>query len=163
MRKFLTVAAVAVTLLLLAPAQAGHAAVTGGRVAGIGTLGELGEPTAYLAALQTRYGATGAFTITYPDGTYAAGTVTCLVVSGTVAYVTGRIALSGGPRRAAHSWLRGSYLFVGVQDNGTHGTPDHDRLNFSPGFATNPGCGPDASASPDFFVVRGDYRVAAGS
>jgi hypothetical protein len=177
MRRALVVAAVAAALSATVPATAGQAATTdpssasptaspstpGDQLTGLGTLGDFGNPTAYLAAVGTRWGAPGAFTITYPDGTYAIGASTCLVVDGKVAYLTGKIALSGGPRRATNAWNRGSYLVVGVEDNGNGGaTESPDRLNFSPGTATDPGCGPNGMATPDFKIVRGNYRVVDG-
>jgi hypothetical protein len=136
----------------------------GDQLTGLGTLGDFGNPTAYLAAVGTKWGAPGAFTITYPDGTYAIGASTCLVVTGKVAYITGKIALSGGPRRAANAWNKGSYLVVGVEDNGNGATQETpDRLNFSTGFAADPGCGPNGMATPDFKIVRGNYRVVDGA
>ena len=168
MRKALFVAAVAAALSVAAPAAA-HAAppdspAVGDQLTGLGTLGDFGTPTAYLAAATTTWGAPGAFTITYPDGTYAIGASTCLVVQGKVAYLTGKIALSGGPRKAANGWTRGSYLVVGVEDNGGGAASETpDRLNFSTGFATDPGCGPNGMATPDFRIVRGNYRVADGT
>ncbi|GIJ73170.1 hypothetical protein [Virgisporangium ochraceum] len=182
MRRALVVAAVAAALSATVPATAGQASTTdpstsssatssaatpkatpGDVLAGLGTLGDFGNPTAYLAAAGTSWGAPGAFTITYPDGTYAIGASTCLVVDGKVAYLTGKIALSGGPRRTTNAWNRGSYLVVGVEDNGNGGTSETpDRLNFSPGTATDPGCGPNGMATPDFKIVRGNYRVVDG-
>lgn len=175
MRRALVVAAAAAALTVTVPATAGHAASTdpsaaasptspGDQLTGLGTLGDFGNPTAYLAAVGTRWGAPGAFTITYPDGTYAIGASTCLVVNGKVAYITGKIALSGGPRRAANAWNRGNYLVVGVEDNGNGGASETpDRLNFSPGTTADPGCGPNGMATPDFKIVRGNYRVVDGS
>jgi hypothetical protein len=176
MRRALVVTALAATLTAVAPAAAGQAAATdptpsatapstvGDQLTGLGTLGEFGTPTAYLAAAGTRWGAAGAFTITYPDGTYAIGRSTCLSVDGKVAFMTGRIDLSGGPRRTTNAWTRGSYLVIGVQDNGdgrTGGTPD--RLNFSPGMTADPGCGWNGQATPDFMIVRGNYRIVDGA
>jgi hypothetical protein len=167
MRRILLVAACAVAFLVASPA-AGHATVTPStgttdQLTGVGTLGQFGSPTAYLGAVGTRYGPFGAFTITYPDGTYVIGTATCLTVSGKIAYLTGRIALSGGPRRDANGWVKGNHLVVGVEDNSEGGVQQEpDRLNFSAGLATNPGCGPNGLASPDFFIVRGNYRVVDG-
>jgi hypothetical protein len=161
MRKLLIVAATAVIMLIVAPAQASQATTTTNReqLTGLGTLGEFGTPTAYLGAIDTQYGPIGAFAITYPDGTFASGSVTCLIVSGKVGYVTGRIAWAGGPRQAMNNWLKGTYLVIGVEDNGNGSLPQPDRLNFSVGLATNPGCGPNGLATPDFFIVRGNYRV----
>lgn len=94
--------------------------------------------------------------VTYPDGTAFAATDTCLFVSGTTAYVTGRIIPSGGPRKEPENWSPGSYVIVGVVDNGGAGP---DLLNFSPGFAANPGCGPNLDAAPIFPIVKGHYLV----
>jgi hypothetical protein len=178
MRRALFVVAVAAALSAAAPATAGLAATTdpsgsasasapatpGDQLAGLGTLGDFGTPTAYLAAASTRWGSAGAFTITYPDGTYVIGRSTCLVVDGNIAYLTGRIDLSGGPRRITNAWGRGNYLVVGVEDNGNGRAQDTpDRMNFSPGTATDPGCGPIGTASPDFVIVRGNYRVVDGA
>jgi hypothetical protein len=176
MRRALFVAAVAAALSTAAPAAAQATATDpspvpsaspttpGDQLTGLGTLGDFGNPTAYLAAVGTRWGAPGAFTITYPDGTYAIGTSTCLVIDGKVAFLTGRIALSGGPRRAANAWNKGSYLVVGVEDNGNGGAQESpDRLNFSPGTTTDPGCGWNGRATPDFQIVRGNYRVVDGA
>jgi hypothetical protein len=57
------------------------------------------------------------------------------------------------------TWFPGSYIVIGVQDNGEPGTAGPDQLNFSPGFATDPGCGPNAAAAPVFPIVTGNYRV----
>jgi hypothetical protein len=159
MRKLLLTAAAAVTVFAATPATAAQAgANTVESVIGAGTLGQFGTPTAYLGALGNQRGQLGAFKITYPDGTYVTGTSNCLVVDGKTAYVTGRVAFSGGPRRDANNWQRGNYMMVGIQDNG-NGTVVADRLNFSAGAATDPGCGPNSMASPDFFIVKGNYRV----
>lgn len=173
MRRALIVTALAATLTATAPAAAGQAAATeptpsastpGDQLTGLGTLGEFGTPTAYLAAAGTRWGAAGAFTITYPDGTYAIGRSTCLSIQGKVAFLTGRIDLSGGPRRAQNAWNRGSYLVIGVEDNGNGRAGETpDRLNFSPGLAADPGCGWNGQATPDFMIVRGNYRVVDGA
>jgi hypothetical protein len=159
-RKILMVAAAAVTFLVAAPATAGHAATTRDQITGFGTLGQFGSPTVYLGAVATSRGPIGAYTVTYPDGTFAIGNATCLVVNAKIAYITGRIVLSGGPRRDANNWLKGNHLVLGVQDNSDGGAgQEPDRLNFSPGLASDPGCGPNGLATPDFFIVRGNYRV----
>lgn len=158
MRKLLLTAAAAAAVFAGMPATASQAATTVESVIGAGTLGQFGTPTAYLGAVGSTSGQLGAFTITYPDGTYAIGASSCLVVTGKTAYVTGRIALSGGPRITTNSWQRGNYMVVGVQDNGD-GTTVADKLNFSPGQATDPGCGRNGAADPDFFIVKGNYWV----
>jgi hypothetical protein len=35
-------------------------------------------------------------------------------------------------------------------------------MNFSPGFAGNPGCGPNGAAVPVFPITAGNYHVFAG-
>lgn len=161
MRKLLltaATAAAAATAFAAMPAVGAQAATKVDSVIGAGTLGQFGTPTAYLAAASNQRGQLGAFTITYPDGTYATGMSSCVTVDGTTAYVTGKIVLSGGPRRDTNSWQRGNYLMIGVRDNGD-GTTVADELNFSTGYATDPGCGPKDDASPVFFIVKGNYRV----
>jgi hypothetical protein len=158
MRKLILTAATAATVFAAMPAVGAQAATKVESVVGAGTLGQFGTPTAYLAAASNQRGQLGAFTITYPDGTFATGMSNCLVVDGTTAYLTGKIALSGGPRRDANSWQRGNYLLIGVQDNGD-GTVEPDRMNFSPGTAADPGCGPNATADPYLLIVKGNYRV----
>ncbi|GIJ48394.1 hypothetical protein Val02_52800 [Virgisporangium aliadipatigenens] len=172
MRKALTVAACAAAFLMAAPATAGHAADTTpspssaspyDAVIGTGTLGQFGTPTAYLGATGTRIGDLGAYTITYPDGTYAIGSITCVAVESNVAYVTGRVALSGGPRKTTNNWNKGTFIVIGVEDNGNGGaTEAPDRLNFSKGLATDPGCAPNLLARPDFQIVKGNYWVRDG-
>jgi len=163
MRKLLIVGALALTFVLLAPPMAGQAAPKHDQATGTGTLGQFGDPTAHVNAVATPNGVTGSVTIDYPDGSTLTGTVTCLFVSGNTAYVTGRITESGGPRQAPNGWFPGSFLIVGVQDNGEPGTAGPDRLNFSPGFATDPGCGPNDDAVPVFPIVRGNYQVFAAA
>jgi hypothetical protein len=175
MRRALVVAAVAAALSVAAPATASQAANTGpspsssasgtpgDKLAGLGTLGDFGTPTAYLGAISTsRWGTAGAFTITYPDGTYVIGRATCLTVDGKVAFMTGRIDLSGGPRRTTNAWQKGNYLVLGIEDNG-HSQATPDRMNFSPGTPSNPGCGWNGQATPDFVIVRGNYVVVEGA
>ena len=108
-------------------------------------------------------GVKGSFTITYPDGTSVAGNVTCLAVTGNTAYVTGKITESSGPRSVPNNWPVGNFLIVGVQDNGEPGTSGPDKLNFSPGFATDPGCGPNSAAVPVLNIVKGNYKVSDAS
>ena len=158
MRKLLLTVAAAVTVFAAMPAVGVQAATKVESVIGAGTLDQFGTPTAYLAAAGNQRGQLGAFTITYPDGTYATGTSSCLVVDDKTAYLTGKIILSGGPRRETNRWQRGNYLVIGVQDNGD-GTGLADELNFSIGTESNPGCGPKANAVPVFFIVKGNYRV----
>lgn len=142
-----------------APAWASprHDHITG--VAGFGTLGQFGDPTVIVNAVQTRAHPNGAFIIRYPDRTFVFGPATCLFVSGHTAYLTGRITFSSGPRQQAEGWFPGSYIIIGVQDNGATGP---DLLNFSPGFVANPGCGPNAAATPVFPITRGHYHVFGG-
>jgi hypothetical protein len=158
MRRLLVTAAAAVTLFAAVPATGAQAAPAADSVIGVGTLAQFGNPTAYLGAIGNQRGQLGAFTITYPDGTYATGTSNCLVVNDRTAYLTGRIVLSGGPRRDSNTWQRGNYLTIGVQDNGD-GTVTPDELNFSTGSVADPGCGPNAAANPVLFIVKGNYRV----
>jgi hypothetical protein len=167
MRRLIVTAAAAGALFAAVPVTAAQAATTTTTTArtstvesviGVGTLGQFGTPTAYLAAIGNTRGQLGAFTITYPDGTYVVGTSSCLVVDGNTAYVTGKIALSSGPRRDTNNWQRGNYMVVGIEDNGD-GTVTPDRMNFSPGAATDPGCGPNLIARPDFVIVKGNYKV----
>jgi hypothetical protein len=119
----------------------------------------LGDPTAHINAIETAAGLKGRFTITYPDGTFVVGSVTCLFVSGSTAYVTSQIASSGGPRQQTLDWFPGSYIVIGVHGGTSLGTAGPDLLNFSPGFATDPGCGPKAAAMPVFPVTTGDYKI----
>jgi hypothetical protein len=151
----LVLAAAAVGPAVSASASPGHH----GQVTGTGTLGQFGDPTAHVNAIQTAAGLKGEFTIVYPDGTFAAGPATCLTIAGTTAYVTARITSSGGPRQQALNWLPSSFLVIGVLDNGEPGTAGPDRLNFSPGFAADPGCGPNGAATPVFPIIAGNYRV----
>ena len=167
MRRLLFIATIvgAVTAFAPVPAWASpsHAQFSFSRpaaVIGIGSLGpQFGQPTVQLAATQTVVGASGEFTITYPDRTIVFGTGTCLFVSGQTAYLTGRITVAFGPRRQANNWLAGNYIIIGVQDNGSAGP---DRLNFSPGFAANPGCGPNPAAAPDIPITRGGFLIVGG-
>lgn len=166
MRRILTVAALAAALVG-GSATAASAATTdqgvtrGNYLAGYGTLGQFGTPTAYLGAYETRGGPLGGFTITYPDGTYAIGQATCLTVTGNVSFLTGKIALSSGPRKETNKWLKGYSVVIGVEDNGDGGAGEApDRLNFSPGSPTDVGCGWNITARPDFVIVKGNYRMA---
>ena len=127
-------------------------------VIGSGTLGQFGDPTVNVGAGQTPVGAQGQFTIGYPDGTFVMGTATCLFVSGNTAYLTGRIFTSGGPRQRPGRFFVGNYVIIGVVDS----TAGPDLLNFSSGFAINPGCGPNEAATPVFPIVSGHYQVSGG-
>jgi hypothetical protein len=131
-------------------------------VTGTGTLGQFGDPTVHVNGIQTAAGLKGGFMVTYPDGTFVAGSATCLFVSGNTAYLTGRIASARGPREQPEGWFPGSYLVIGVKDNGEPGTAGPDLMNFSPGFAGNPGCGPIGAATPVFPITAGNYNVVAG-
>ncbi|WP_117209606.1 hypothetical protein [Allorhizocola rhizosphaerae] len=159
----------AATLLMAGPAVAGYAATgdgiaRGNYLVGTGTLGQFGTPTAYLGAYETNSGPLGGFTITYPDGTYAAGRVTCLTVTGNIAFLTGKIALSGGPRKETNRWLKDYSVVIGVEDNGNGGAAEApDRLNFSLGSPTDRGCGWNIAAQPVFIIVKGNYRMADAS
>jgi hypothetical protein len=162
MRRLLFLLTVTLALAAAAAGWAVSASASSGhhdQVTGTGTLGQFGDPTAHVNAIQTAAGLSGGFTITYPDGTFAAGPATCLAITGTAAYVTAQITSSGGPRQQANNWLPGDFLVIGVQDNGQPGTAGPDRLNFSPGFAADPGCGPNGAAAPVFAITAGNFRV----
>ena len=164
MRRLLLLLTVALAAVAVGPAVSASASPDHlGQVTGTGTLGQFGDPTAHVNAVQTSAGLKGEFTIAYPDGTFAAGPATCLAIAGTAAYVTAQITSSGGPRQQANNWLPGSFLVIGVQDNGEPGTAGPDRLNFSPGFAADPGCGPNTAATPAFPITAGNYRVFSPS
>jgi hypothetical protein len=159
MRKLFVIAATAMAFFLAIPAGTGHAAPGHDRVSGTGALGQFGDPTVDLSAVDTSDGFKGGFTIVYPDGTAVGGTVSCLSVQGNLGYLTGTILRAAGPRQAANNWLRGNHVVIGLQDNGAPGAGDPDLLNFSPGFAQDPGCGPNPAATPTVEVVTGDYRI----
>jgi hypothetical protein len=162
MRKLLFIVSMAWLIgafVTAAPAWASSDQAQLTEVFGSGTLGVFGDPTVNVGAAQTPVGSEGSFTIGYPDGTFVFGSATCLFVSGNTAYLTGRIFSSGGPRQRPDNFLVGHYIVIGVKDNGTAGP---DLLNFSPGFAVNPGCGPNPEAPPVFPVTRGGYRVSGG-
>ena len=162
MRRSLIVGALALTLVALTPV-AGQAAPNHDQATGTGALGQFGNPTAHVNAIDTPSGVKGSVSIEYPDGTTLTGTVSCLSVNANTAYVTSRITDAGGPRQAANGWFPGSFLVVGVQDNGEPGTAGPDRMNFSRGFATDPGCGPNGDAVPVFPIVSGNYQVFAAA
>jgi hypothetical protein len=159
MRKLLVIVTLAMAVAAVAPAASAWASPGHGQATGTGTLTQFGAPTAHVNAVQTRAGLKGGFTISYPDGTFASGRVTCLFVAGNVAYVTSQITSSSGPRQQVNGWFPGSYIVIGVQDNGQPGTAGPDLLNFSPGFAADPGCGPNGAATPVFPIAMGNYRV----
>jgi hypothetical protein len=155
-RLFWIAAGVVAAVAVVVPVSASYADPSHNQVTGDGTLGQFGDPTAHVNAIQNKSGLKGSFTITYPDGTFASGDPTCLAGTGGVAYVTGKITSSAGPRRDALAWQPGNYLVIGVKATGT---AEPDRLNFSAGFAADPGCGPNGAASPDFAVVDGRYKI----
>jgi hypothetical protein len=156
MRKFIVIGAISAAFLIAAPATYALAAPSHDQIVGTGALGQFGSPTVHVNANQTQSGPKGSFTITYPDGTAVQGKVTCIFVNKKVGYVTGKITESSGPRSTPNNWAPGNFVVVGVQDNGQSGPDD---LNFSPGFAADPGCGPNGDAVPLFAIVSGDYRV----
>jgi hypothetical protein len=158
MRKAIVVAA-AVIALVAVPATSSYAAPGHDQATGTGTLGQFGNPKAHVNAVQTPPGLNGSFTIEYPDGTSTTGTLTCLSVSQNTAYVTGKITSAVGPRAVPNGWAAGRFLVIGVQDNGEPGTAGPDKVNFSPGFDADPGCGPNPAASPDFGIVAGNYQI----
>jgi hypothetical protein len=162
-RKLLFLLTLAVAIGAVAPAIPASASPVHGQLSGRGTLGQFGDPTVSVNAIQTPWGLKGGFVIAYPDGTFVAGRAACLVVAGNTAYLTSQITGSVGPRRQAENWFSGSYIVIGVQDNGEPGTAGPDLLNFSPGFATDPGCGPNGEATPVFPLVRGGYLVVGRS
>ena len=159
MRKSLAVATLALALSVGAPPTSSQAAPSHDQVTGTGTAGQFGDPQLHVNAIQTRNGVKGGFTIQYPDGTTVTGRVTLLAVAGAVGCVTGVITRSSGPRQVPNNWLPGNYLAIGVNDAGEPGTAGPDLLNFSPGFTTDPGCGPGNQASPTVPVVAGNYQV----
>jgi hypothetical protein len=161
MRKMLLVVTITWAAGVLALATPAWAASHHDQVTGTGTLAQFGDPTAHVNAIQTEAGLRGGFTIAYPDGTFVAGSATCLFESGNTAFVTGQITSSGGARVQAENWSAGSYLVIDIKDNGQPGTAGPSLLNFSPGFATDPGCGPNAAATPAFPITAGNYRVVA--
>ncbi len=157
MRRLLFLVMLIVAIGAVAPAASASASSDVNGVTGVGMLGQFGDPTVRVSAVQIGSATVGGFRISYPDRTFAAGRATCLFVAGNTAYLTGLITRSGGPRSQAENWLRGSYIVIGVQDNGKPRTASPDDVNFSPGFATDPGCGPNAAATPVFPIVRGNY------
>jgi hypothetical protein len=163
MRKLLLVVTIALAASILALATPAWAAPHHDQVTGTGTLGQFGDPTAHVNAIQTAAGLKGGFTIAYPDGTFVVGSATCLFESGNTAFVTGQITSSTGPREQPENWFAGSYLVIGIVDDSRPGTAAPSLLNFSPGFATDPGCGPNEAATPVFPITAGNYRVFAAN
>src|SRR5215472_12789873 len=104
----LALAAAAAGPAVSASASPGHH----DQVTGTGTLGQFGDPTAHVNAIQTAAGLKGELTIVYPDGTFVVGSATCLFESGNTAFVTGQITSSGGPRVQPENWSAGSYLVI---------------------------------------------------
>ncbi len=160
MRKLLLAAVGCAAALALVPATVSFAAAGHDQATGTGSLDDFGNPTAHINANRTKAGLAGSFSISYPDGTSVSGTPTCLSISGSTAYVIGRIDQSSGPRVAMDNWHPGGYLAIGVQDNGEPGTAD--KLNFSVGFDSQPACGPINDADPVFTIVAGNFHVVAG-
>jgi hypothetical protein len=159
MRRFVPLAVAAAAAFVVMSATAASAS-SHSQVTGTGTLGQFGNPTAHVNAIQTKPGLKGSFSITYPDGTSVSGTPSCLSVNGDTAYVIGRIDESAGPRRDSNNWQPGNYLVIGLQDNGNPGKDGADNLNFSAGFASQPACGPNSAATPVFAIVDGNYHLS---
>jgi hypothetical protein len=168
MRKLLFIATIvgAVSAFASGPAWASQSHTQFSRPAvvfGYGSLGQFGNPSVQMAAARTFGGSAGEFVISYPDRSVAFGAATCLFVTGHTAYLTGRILGATGPRRQASNWVVGNYIVIGVVDTGEPVSVSPDLLNFSPGLAANPGCGPNAAATPVFPITRGNFLVSGGS
>ncbi len=156
MRKLPLVIPLTLAILVAVPVAAASAA-SHDKAVGVGTIAGFGDPTVDVSANQNKPGLRGSFLITYPDGTRVAGKPTCLALQGgTTAYVTGQISEASGPRQGPSNWHPGGFLIIGLKDN-VGGT---DQLNFSPGFASDPGCGPNIAATPTLPVVAGDFTVS---
>jgi len=155
MRKLFVIllSTVAAVILVALPASASSGSPT---VIGTGVLGAFGDPGVRLYATESAGGAQGIFSLAYPDTTGVLGSATCLFVSGTTAYLTAKITQASGPRAQANNWAPGHYIIIGVQDS----VQGPDLLNFSSGFAVNPGCGPNFAATPVFPVITGLFRVS---
>jgi hypothetical protein len=160
MRRLLFVLMLIVIIATVGPAVSASASTGGAGVTGTGMLGQFGDPLVQVSASQAGSTGAGEFTIAYPDRSFVAGRVTCLFVAGNTAYLTGQITRSGGPRQQPENWLPGRYIVIGIQDNSPPRTAGPDNLNFSPGFADNPGCGPNIAAVPVFPIVWGNYVVS---
>jgi hypothetical protein len=155
-RLLIVVAGLAACASIAGPVAAGQAAPTTHLVAGIGTVSlgsPYGSPALEVFAFENGTFAAGVFTITYPpDATYPAGhtsvigTVTCVDVSGNIAYITGLVAASNGPR--AGIFPAGDHIAIGVQAH---------EMNFSAGLSSGP-CAPQQSAdiplTAGFFIVH---------
>src|SRR5260370_4136357 len=116
MRKLLFIVTLALAIGAVAPAASAWASPGHDQVTGTGTLGQFGDPTAHVNAIQTAAGLRGGFTIAYPDGTFAVGSATCLFLSWNTAYVTRQITDSRGPRQQTNNLFAGSYLVISVPD-----------------------------------------------
>jgi len=162
-RSFAVVVAIlAGPALIVGPAATAATAPAHDQASGTAALGQFGDPRAHVNAIARPDGVSGSFTITYPDETVVTGDVVCAEASADIAYVTGRITESSGPRQVANNWQPGNYIVIGVADKGEPGVEAGDRLNFSAGSAAHPGCGPNGAATPVFPIVSGNYRVVDG-
>jgi hypothetical protein len=160
MRRILPVAVATAAAFVVMSASTAFAS-SHAQATGTGTLDQFGNPTAHVNAIQTTPGLKGSFGITYPDGTSVSGTPSCLSIDGNTAYVIGRIDESAGPRRDPNNWQPGNYLVIGLQDNGNPGNGSADSLNFSPGFTSQPACGPNSAATPVLPIVDGNFHVSS--
>ena len=158
---FFVMAMVAALLVVPGASTVARAAppVSRDHVVGTGTLGSaFGSPTLHVNAVNTGNGVNGNFTITYPDGTFVSGTVTCFVVAGNEAVVIGQITESSGPREGI--FPEGTFTRIDIQDNGEPGTAGPDMLNFSPGTPspTTPVC-PAPTLLGLLPIVAGNFQV----
>src|SRR5258708_32442310 len=97
MRKLLFILAVVLAIGVLAPAGSVWASPGQDQLTGTGTLGQFGDPTAHVNAIQTAAGLRGGFTITYPACTLAFSSAPRLFVSRENAYFTRPRPYSGAP------------------------------------------------------------------
>jgi hypothetical protein len=148
--------------LIVGPTASAATAPAHDQANGTAALGQFGDPRAHVNAVARPDGVSGTFEITYPDETFVAGDVVCVQASADIAYVTGQITESGGPRQIANNWQPGNCIVIGVLVKGEPGVRAGDPLNFSPGFAAHPGCGPNGAATPVFPIVSGNYQVVDG-
>jgi hypothetical protein len=156
MGRVLKVLTLALVVAAMAVAGAGAALASNGDLAaGSGKLGQFGDPRVNVGAKETTNGYQGQFNIRYPNGTYVQGHVTCLYVQGTQAYIVGQIDRTAGNA----IWAEGQFIVIGIQDNGEPESSPPDLLNFSPGFDTEPACGPNGAAAPVIPVVSGNFEV----